>query len=419
MVGGHITSIDMAQEQQLIEWIRRYVPDFEGLRTGFDSGVALIALLRALRPQMKPEMSYRENPKFPAQKAEVRVAALAFAKQIGVRGDFHESVLTASANESGPHPKLIALVKAIQELASPGSDQGPGQSRNLGPAQELQRKRASSGSGPGSSVPKPTLTVKVGNQLFPVKKALLRANCRLFQERESLLEQAEYVIRAAVRSDVARAFIEMMDGGFMTIKEESRRELLALGEELGYQDNVEVDWDEVTWEDNWVEVPDGVKTETRFRRVTKTRREQRIREEKYWSKVPREGIGAALWRGMHRVGGLGAAAVGGLATVLTLGQVEATKELAEEAFEFSTQGRSSLAEDIDDCDEEQRTRTVEEWVDVSYEVDEPYEVEIPQTKRVNQPRKKTIHRRDVMPWARFKIKAMNKGEQAVISRPRE
>jgi hypothetical protein len=106
----------MDQEQQLDQWIKSLVPEFQTLRDGFESGEALIALLQALRPQEKPPSGYRKNPKNPIQKREARTAALAFAKQLGVRGDFEDSILTADFNSSGPHQKLIALLKAVKAL---------------------------------------------------------------------------------------------------------------------------------------------------------------------------------------------------------------------------------------------------------------------------------------------------------------
>jgi hypothetical protein len=108
---------DVEEEvRQVNAWIRSVIPGFGDLRTEFADGVTLIKLLQAFRPDAKPSLPYPEKPETAAERREARVAAVQFAKELGAKGTYDESVLGVRL----PNPiQLIALLTSIQhEIAA-------------------------------------------------------------------------------------------------------------------------------------------------------------------------------------------------------------------------------------------------------------------------------------------------------------
>jgi hypothetical protein len=98
--------------QQANAWIRGALPDFGDLRTEFADGVTLIRLLQAYRPDARPALPYPEKPETAEERRQARIAAVEFAKELGAKGTYDESVLGVRV----PHPvQLIALITSIQK----------------------------------------------------------------------------------------------------------------------------------------------------------------------------------------------------------------------------------------------------------------------------------------------------------------
>jgi hypothetical protein len=119
---------DMEEEVQAVNgWIKGAIPGFGDLRTGFADGVTLIRLLQAFRPGTTPSLPYPEKPETAAERKEARIAAIQFAKELGAKGLYDESVLAVRV----PNPvQLLALLTSIQhDIASvvrePGSGLSP------------------------------------------------------------------------------------------------------------------------------------------------------------------------------------------------------------------------------------------------------------------------------------------------------
>jgi hypothetical protein len=96
-------------ERRFNYWIQKRVPNFQGLRTGFDSGESLIALLQALWPAEKP-------PQIPSDARGTRIAALEWAQKIGVGARFDDQILTAEANSDGPNADLLFFLREVYLL---------------------------------------------------------------------------------------------------------------------------------------------------------------------------------------------------------------------------------------------------------------------------------------------------------------
>jgi hypothetical protein len=104
---------EMEEEVQAVNgWIKGVLPGFVDLRTGFADGVTLIRLLQAFRPDATPSLPYPEKPETPAERREARIAAIQFAKELGAKGAYDESVLAVRI----PNPvQLLALLTSIQQ----------------------------------------------------------------------------------------------------------------------------------------------------------------------------------------------------------------------------------------------------------------------------------------------------------------
>jgi hypothetical protein len=67
----------------------------------------------------------------------------------------------------------------------------------------------------------PTLSLKLGDEVFRVKKKNLFENLGLFQENPSLLSASDYEVRTAVPRDVFAAFVSIIEGSPITLSEEN------------------------------------------------------------------------------------------------------------------------------------------------------------------------------------------------------
>jgi hypothetical protein len=253
----------------------------------------------------------------------------------------------------------------------------------------------------------PELNLRLGlSSIERVRKSDLTDYLSLFKRQERLLDAAEYVIKTEVPFAVFTTFVQLLKGQRIALTSANLAGVLALCDELGFNAAVEVEEDQDVFEDNWVEVPDGTTTETRFRPYHRVRRERRKTVETVVRQVPQKGPLAAAQRGLLRgLGGLGALA-GGIATVLTLGQVEATKDLAVGGAEMVVADREEL--DWDPRYKE-TPRVSEEWVDVPEDGIEPYEVEVPKFKRVNNRKRSTRKVKRPERWVQFKARIEREG----------
>jgi hypothetical protein len=108
--------------QQLSNWVRSILPDVTDFRTDFDNGIDLICLLQEFRPHRKPSQRYTLCPSNANERRNTRLVALAFAKELGVKGDFNEEALLSEAPDLN---ERIHLLKAIRR------DLGPTANRSL------------------------------------------------------------------------------------------------------------------------------------------------------------------------------------------------------------------------------------------------------------------------------------------------
>jgi hypothetical protein len=105
--------------KKLAPWVKMFDPMFVNLETGFNDGVALFHLLEALQPNHAPKEPYNPNPQNFHDMREVRVAALAFARELGVKKNYDQFILTTEANVNGPCHDLIELLGEIQQHVMP------------------------------------------------------------------------------------------------------------------------------------------------------------------------------------------------------------------------------------------------------------------------------------------------------------
>jgi hypothetical protein len=96
---------------ELNRWVRSILPEFTDLRTELEAGVTLISLLRVIQPDRRPSLPYSVSPANPAELREARVAAVQFAKELGARGYYDESVLVVRGADPS---ELIAFLRSIQ-----------------------------------------------------------------------------------------------------------------------------------------------------------------------------------------------------------------------------------------------------------------------------------------------------------------
>jgi hypothetical protein len=89
--------------EQLNNWIKSVLPDCDDVQTDFSTGINLIRLLQAIRPNCVP------TGRYVAQIREVRSVAVAFALERGSGGDFDGSSLAAE----GDLKQKIALLTSI------------------------------------------------------------------------------------------------------------------------------------------------------------------------------------------------------------------------------------------------------------------------------------------------------------------
>jgi hypothetical protein len=94
---------------RLTRWVAAFVPGFKDLCTDFEDGISLIHLLQELRPGAYPSVPYPALPETPVHKRVARRAAIAFARELGITGEFCEETLCGK--DVG---KIIALVRVIQ-----------------------------------------------------------------------------------------------------------------------------------------------------------------------------------------------------------------------------------------------------------------------------------------------------------------
>jgi hypothetical protein len=114
-------------EKEVIElnrWIRSILPEFIDLRMEFETGLPLITLLRVIQPDRRPSLPYSGTPSTPEECQEARVAAVHFAKELGIKGNYDESILVVGGDDPS---ELIALLRTIQrELAGVGRETSAG-----------------------------------------------------------------------------------------------------------------------------------------------------------------------------------------------------------------------------------------------------------------------------------------------------
>jgi hypothetical protein len=95
----------------LTRWVAAFVPRFGDLCTDFEDGVALVQLLQELRPGEEPALPFDPLPETAAQKQAARRAAVAFARELGVTGDFNEETLCVRDRDA---TRIVALLRAVQ-----------------------------------------------------------------------------------------------------------------------------------------------------------------------------------------------------------------------------------------------------------------------------------------------------------------
>jgi hypothetical protein len=101
-------------EKEVIElnrWVRSILPEFTDLRTEFEAGVTLITLLRVIQPDRRPSLPYSVSPANPQEFREARIAAVQFAKELGARGHYDESVLVVRGSDPS---ELITFLRSVQ-----------------------------------------------------------------------------------------------------------------------------------------------------------------------------------------------------------------------------------------------------------------------------------------------------------------
>jgi hypothetical protein len=80
-----------------------------------------------------------------------------------------------------------------------------------------------------------TLNLKVGNEVFPVKKTQLLENLGLFKDFPSLLTADDYNIQTRTPLPVHASFVNIIEGGPVTLSEESCESFRLLAEEFGFE----------------------------------------------------------------------------------------------------------------------------------------------------------------------------------------
>jgi hypothetical protein len=101
-------------EQEVIElnrWIRSILPEFTDLRTELELGVPLIDLLRVIQPDKRPSVPYPTVPTNAAEAREARAVAVQFARELGARGNYDESVLVVRGEDP---TRIVRFLRLIQ-----------------------------------------------------------------------------------------------------------------------------------------------------------------------------------------------------------------------------------------------------------------------------------------------------------------
>jgi hypothetical protein len=80
----------------------------------------------------------------------------------------------------------------------------------------------------------PTLNLKVGNRIFPVKKTILE-KLGLFQKNPSLLRADQYEVQTEVSLFVFGAFVYILEGGPTILSEETVKPFQLLAAEFGFE----------------------------------------------------------------------------------------------------------------------------------------------------------------------------------------
>jgi hypothetical protein len=87
--------------------------------------------------------------------------------------------------------------------------------------------------GPGNQKrPSPNLSLNVSGKIFSVKKSQLVEMTGLFQTATSLLNAEDYEVRTQVPESVFAEFVRMIEGGKITVSEETWKPLKLLSEEF-------------------------------------------------------------------------------------------------------------------------------------------------------------------------------------------
>jgi hypothetical protein len=101
-------------EQEVIElnrWIRSILPEFTDLRTELEAGVPLIDLLRVIQPDRRPSVPYPTAPASADDAREAIAAAVQFARELGARGNYDESVLVVRGEDP---TRIVRFLRLIQ-----------------------------------------------------------------------------------------------------------------------------------------------------------------------------------------------------------------------------------------------------------------------------------------------------------------
>jgi hypothetical protein len=81
----------------------------------------------------------------------------------------------------------------------------------------------------------PTLDLKVGDQIFPVKKTVLLEKLGLFQDNPSLLGGPEYEVRSRVSPEIFSMFVRILRGGSIKVSRSTVESFRLLAEEFDFE----------------------------------------------------------------------------------------------------------------------------------------------------------------------------------------